>query len=94
MEHYRGILIGEKDMTRKRSRTLKVSPAAIILNRFDTRCGACMKLLSNDQRQIKACPHCNSIFTHVTTDCNPVWMKSVVKALRTDLEYIDFGDLP
>jgi len=71
--------------------TNKAVTVAIIINRFDTRCGTCFKPMTN--REAKACPHCASVFTHVTTECAVEWMKSTAQALRTDLVYIDFGGL-
>ena len=82
-----------KPATRKLTarKLVKAAPVAIIINRFDTRCGTCFKPMTN--REAKACPHCASVFTHVTTECAVEWMKSTAQALRTDLVYIDFGGL-
>jgi hypothetical protein len=71
--------------------TVKVSPVAIIIDRFETRCGACFRLL--DDRKVKACPHCESVFTHVTSSCQPIWMRDTAQSWRPDLEWIDFGGL-
>jgi predicted amidophosphoribosyltransferase len=78
--------------TRKRKpATVKVSPVAIIIDRYETRCGACMKTF--EERQAKACPHCESTFTHLTTTCIAAWMKPAAQSHRPDLEWVELGDL-
>jgi hypothetical protein len=94
MEHYNGVLYGQREMTKRQYRKKVVAPErkdVLIVNRFETLCGRCRFPLSN--MTVSSCSACNAEFERVTTECvNVTWLPDSIRAQRPDLEWMDFNE--
>ncbi len=97
MEHYNGVLYGQREMTKRqyKKRTYKkeqtVSKKVLIVNRFETLCGNCRASLNS--LSVGSCTSCGTEFDKVTTECvNVTWLPDSILAQRPDLEWISFEE--